>query len=230
MAHELSDVAAYVARELPADRRADFERHLLECEDCSAEVELGSRGRQLARLTREVAPAGLHERVTGAVDRGMRRRRRATVLVVAAAAAGVLAIVGVLASSIIVPQRPPAAVSAAVADFRAQRLPGGGAPASPPPDLVQLGLSPIAAGVGRLAGRTVAAYAYSDGAGRRLLIYESAEPFATPAEASRYEGGDAWLTRLDGVSVLCSRAPHRTLVVGQDEEQVTDTAEYLELT
>ena len=87
-----------------------------------------------------------------------------------------------------------------------------------------------AAGVGRLAGRTVAAYAYSDGAGRRLLIYESAEPFATPAEASRYEGGDAWLTRLDGVSVLCSRAPHRTLVVGQDEEQVTDTAEYLELT
>jgi hypothetical protein len=213
MAHELSDVAAYVARELPADRRADFERHLLECEDCSAEVELGSRGRQLARLTREVAPAGLHERVAGAVDRGMRRRRRATVLVVAAAA-GVLAIVGVLA----------------VADFRAQRLPGGGAPASPPPDLVQLGLSPIAAGVGRLAGRTVAAYAYSDGAGRRLLIYESAEPFATPAEASRYEGGDAWLTRLDGVSVLCSRAPHRTLVVGQDEEQVTDTAEYLELT
>ena len=31
------------------------------------------------------------------------------------------------------------------------------------------------------------------------------------------------------MSVLCGRAPHRTMVVGQDDKQVADTARYLNL-
>jgi hypothetical protein len=38
------------------------------------------------------------------------------------------------------------------------------------------------------------------------------------------------MSRHNGVSVLCSRDPHVTLVVGQDEKQVEDAAEYLDLT
>jgi hypothetical protein len=93
-----------------------------------------------------------------------------------------------------------------------------------------MGLSQAAAAAGDLAGIPVVGYAYRDRTGRRLLIYVGTRPFTTPQDAQRYEGGDAWITRAQGVSVLCSRGPHQTLVVGEDEEQVTNTAEYLDLT
>ena len=51
----------------------------------------------------------------------------------------------------------------------------------------------------------------------------------TPANAENYEGGGAWISRRDGVSVLCSRDPHVTLVVGRDQQQVEDAAELLDL-
>ena len=66
--------------------------------------------------------------------------------------------------------------------------------------------------------------------GRQLLIYVGQRPFVSPRDAVRYEGGDAWTVRQRGVWVLCSRYPHETLVVGTDEEQVTEVAEFLDLT
>jgi anti-sigma factor RsiW len=228
MAHDLVDVAAYVARELPVEQRARFERHLLVCEDCSAEVELGDRGRQLAGLAREAAPARLHYRVAALANQRRHWYRRPTAMAVAAAAAAVLA--GGAAATVAVLDAPPPAIGAAAAEFRAHQLPGGAAPAGPAPDLAALGLSPVAAGVGELAGQDVTAYTYRDRFGHRLTVYTGQQPFATSAEADEYGGDGAWVTRLGGVSVLCGRAPHRTMVVGQDDKQVSDAAAYLNLT
>jgi anti-sigma factor RsiW len=228
MAHDVVDVAAYVARELPAERRAQFERHLLECEDCSAEVELGDRGRELAGLAREVAPGGLHYRVAALANQRRHWPRRPTAMAVAAAATAVLASGAV--ATIAVSDAPPQAIGAAAAQFRAHQLPTDAVPAAPAPDLVALGLSQVASGTGELAGRDVTAYVYRDSAGHRLMVYSSPQPFATPAEASEYGGDGSWVTRLGGVAVLCGRAPHRTMVVGQNDKQVSAAARYLNLT
>jgi anti-sigma factor RsiW len=227
MAHDLVDVAAYVARELPVEQRAQFERHLLVCADCSAEVELGDRGRQLAGLGREAAPAGLHYRVAALSNQRRHWYRRPTAMAVAAAAAAVLA--GGAAATVAVLDAPPAAIGAAAAGFRAHQLPSGAAPAGAAPNLAKLGLSPVAARTGELAGQDVMAYAYRDSDGHRLTVYTSQQPFATPSQAEEYGGNGAWMTRLGGVSVLCGRAPHQTMVVGQDDKQVATTAQYLNL-
>jgi anti-sigma factor RsiW len=228
MAHDLVEVAAYVAQELPAERRAQFERHLLVCADCAAEVELGDRGRQLAGLGREAAPAGLHYRVAALANQRRHWYRRPTAMAVAAAAAAVLA--GGAVATIAVPDAPPQAIGAAAAEFRAHQLPSDTALAAPAPNLAELGLSQVAARTGELGGQDVTAYAYRDSDGHRLTVYTSQQPFATPSEAEEYGGNGAWMTRLGAVSVLCGRAPHRTMVVGQDERQVSNAARFLNLT
>jgi anti-sigma factor RsiW len=227
MAHDVVDVAAYVARELPAERRAQFERHLLECAECAAEVELGDRGRELAGLAREAAPAGLHYRVAALANQRRHWPRRPTAMAVAAAAAAVLA--GGLTATVAVSDAPPLALGAAAAEFRAHQLPDDAVPVAPAPDLTALGLSQVAAGTGELAGRDVTAYAYRDRDGHRLVVYSSRQPFATAAEAREYGGDNSWVTRLGGVSVLCGRAPHQTMVVGQNDKQVSDAAQYLNM-
>jgi len=228
MAHDLVDIAAYVARELPVEQRAQFKRHLLVCEDCAAEVELGERGRQLAGLGLEAAPARLHYRLAALANQRRHWYRRPTAMAVAAAAATVLA--GGAVATLAVPDAPPVAIGAAAAEFRAHQLPGGTAPAGPVPNLAALGLSPVAAGAGELAGQNVTAYTYRDSHGHRLVVYTSQRPFATPTEAEEYGGDGAWVTRLGAVSVLCGRTPHRTMVVGLDEKQVAAAAQYLKLT
>jgi anti-sigma factor RsiW len=218
MVHDVTEIAGYVAGELPDERLGEFERHLVGCEDCAAEVRLGTTGRQLARLALESAPPELRVRVA-ALAQPRRRPRRSTVLGFATAAAVV---------AVALPEPPPQALAAAVADYQAQRPPGG-VPVEPAPNLAPLGLAPTAAGVVRLASRPVTVYAYRDGAGQRLLIYVSPQPFMTPAEAREYGGNDAWLSEIGGVSVLCSKSPHETMVVGRDEKQVKDTADFLDL-
>ncbi|HEV7898326.1 MAG TPA: zf-HC2 domain-containing protein [Planosporangium sp.] len=228
MTHDHAAVAAYVAGDLSGGAHAEFEKHVLACEDCWREVELGRRGRRLAQLARESAPDELRQRVAAALVSAPRRRPRLSKLVVAATAACLVALAALVA--VAVRSSPPTPVNAAIAEFRAGRLPGVGIPATGAPDLTKIGFTQTAAGAGDLAGVPVTAYAYQDPTGRRLLIYVGRRPFATPQDASRYEGGDAWIVREHGVSVLCSRHPHVTLVVGQDEQRVTDAAELLDLT
>jgi hypothetical protein len=233
--HDPTAVAAYLAGELAGRPHSDFEEHLLACEDCWAEVELGRRGRQLAGRAAETAPPQLRQRLVDQFGPGPVTRHRSTprpdrrqLLLTGAAAAG-LAVLGLVAA-VLVPDRSPAAIAAAVSEYRADRLPGAGIPATSAPDLSSLGLRQTAAAAGELAGVPVTGYAYRDQLGRRLLVYVTGDSFATPSNAARYEGGDAWLSRDHGVSVLCGRQPHSTLVVGGDEKQVTDAAEYLDLT
>lgn len=62
------NAAEYVTGELPRRARRWFEAHLLHCEDCWREVLLGRLGRRIAEEARELAPAGLRDRVRAAVQ------------------------------------------------------------------------------------------------------------------------------------------------------------------
>jgi hypothetical protein len=214
---------------------------MLACEDCWKEVEVDRRGRQLAELARESAPDDLRQRIGAALVApprrrfaaglvgALRRRSRLSTLVITATAACVVALAAVVVA-VAMRGGTPAPVSAAIAEFRAQRLPGPGTPATAAPDLTRIGYTQTAAGAGDLAGVPVSAYAYRDGSGHRLLVYIGQRPFATPREVERYEGSDAWITEEHGVAVLCGRHPHVTLVVGHDEQQVMHAGEFLDLT
>jgi hypothetical protein len=92
-----------------------------------------------------------------------------------------------------------------------------------------MGFTPTAAGAGALAGVPVTAYAYRDQLGRRLLLYVGQRPFPVPEE-SEYANTDAsWLTHEDGITVLCGRRPHDTLVVAQDDRLVREAAVLLDV-
>jgi hypothetical protein len=228
--HDPATAAAYVAGELSGAPHTAFEQHLLTCQECWEEVEAGRRGRELVGYARESVPEHLRARVMADLATAVRppRIRR---FALAVAAACVAALIGLV--SFAVRTASPVPVDAAIAGFQSERLPGARIPTTQAPDLSRIGLNETAAGAGDLGGVPVTAYAYRDQMGRRLLLYVGQRPFATPRQAEHYSKGDpdsSWITREEGVSVLCSRNPHVTLVVGQDDKLVRTAADFLDLT
>ena len=125
----------------------------------------------------------------------------------------------------------PPAVGAAVADFRALRLPGALVPEAGAPDLTPVHLRSIGAAGGVVGGRPVTAYAYRDAAGRNVLVYLSEKPFPTAVGAQRLTGPDGpWIATIDRVTVLCARSPHALLILGLDRELVLGVARELDVT
>lgn len=245
------EAARFLGGTLSARAHRAFERHLLSCEACWREVELGRTGRRLVELSREMAPVDLRERlrtvVAGAqvepVARvehrarlGRRRRslRTARPWRLAVASALALIVVLVVVRDVGLPHRAtsqPVAIGMAVADFRAHRLPGRQLPAGQAPDLARLGLAPVGAAAGSVAGTAVTAFSYRDPAGRDVMVYLSEQPFPTAAGARRMAGPDGpWLATAQGVTVLCARSPHALLVLSLDRQLVLDTANALRVT
>lgn len=228
MTHDPATVAAYIAGELTGGPHSAFEQHLLACQDCWEEVEAGRRGRELVELAREPAPEHLRAWVMAELGDSI-RPPRIPKFALSAAAACVAALIGLVFFA--VRTATPVPMDAAIAGFRSERLPGAHIPTTQAPDLSKIGLTETAAGAGDLGGVPVTAYAYRDQMGRRLLLYVGERPFVTPRQAERYGGNrdSSWITRENGVSVLCSRDPHVTLVVGQDEKLVRTAADLLDL-
>lgn len=155
-------------------------------------------------------------------------------------ALGILGLAAILLLLVVVPFRgghrgsashQPPAVGAAVADFRALRLPGALVPEAAAPDLTPVHLRSMGAAGGVVGGRPVTAYAYRDTAGRNVLVYLSKEPFPTAVGAQRLTGPDGpWIATIDRVTVLCARSPHALLVLGLDRELVLGVARALDVT
>ncbi len=228
MKHDPAVVAAYVAGELTGGPHAAFEEHLLACQECWDEVEVGRFGRELVQHVYEAAPDDVRRRVMAEITNVISPRRVPKLAMAAAAAC--VAVLAVLVF-VTVHRSSPVPVAAAVSGFQSERLPGARIPNNPAPDLSRMGFAETAAGAGDLGDVPVTAYAYRDQLGRRLLLYVGERPFATPRQAERYgDRNGSWLTQERGVSVLCSRTPHVTLVVAQDEKLVRAAAEFLDLT
>ena len=248
-------VADFLGGGLAEVTRADFSDHLLSCDRCWQELRAAQRGRQIAESARTVAPAELRDRIramvmaedqlgaaaqpadrprqapwaaiTAKVGRGW-PVRRVLLVSVPATAAVLVAVVLTLAGPPSARSQEPRALAAAVADFRTQELPGRQLPTAGAPDLSRLNLQPIGAGGGSYAGLAVDGYAYRDSAGRRLVLYLSQEPFPTAPGARLLEGPDGpWTAQRGDVVILCARAPHALLVVGQDLQLVRNVASQL---
>nr|WP_277351265.1 anti-sigma factor [Micromonospora sp. HNM0581] len=242
-----------MAGEMPDGPREAFETHLLTCDACWDEVDAGRRGRALAQLARQPAPPHLADRLaavvaghrlnsgTEAAGRGQIRSRLRRfrlhgagrgrqVWVLAAAALVLVAVLGAVIVGGHAAPTPMPQIAVAVAGYHDDRLPGTAIPTRPGPDLSALRLSEAGASAGNLAGQPATGYAYRDDTGRRLIIYVSDEPFPMPSETENPIGADgAGMMRLDGVVVLCSRHPHTSLVLGEDEDLVRRAATTLDL-
>lgn len=228
-----TSAAAYLAHELDEAAHAAYEQHLLTCDVCWAEVHAGRRGRHIAEQAREQAPAELWAQIldtfTAAPSPRTATRPARRILATAAAALTLVAVaVGVHLTTA---SHQPQPINAAVTGYLQDRLPGSGIPATAGPDLTQLQLTSTAASTGNLAGLPVGAYGYRDDTGRRLLIYVSDRPFPMPGNAQHPDDpAGGWLAHDQGVAVFCSRAPHKTLIVGDDEQLVRSAARLLDLT
>lgn len=130
---------------------------------------------------------------------------------------------GTAGGGLTAPAAGAAVLDTAVADYRADRLPAGGRPATSAPDLRELGLSVERVSGGSLAEQPVSAFDYRSGAGDRVVVYVSDRPFTSPAlQDAQYipkavQG--MWVTWIPGA------AP--TLVLGENERLVHDVCEAL---
>ena len=236
--------AAYLGGAMNPRQRREHEQHLLACDGCWTEVDLGRRGRILAEDARELVPAGLLERVRAEVGaaaaatptpQSSRRPSRRRVLTLAAGVLAVVAAVGAVDAGRAVLFSPAergtslaagsTSVVEAVARFREGRLPGDGTPSLPVPDLATVGLHPVGAATGELGGESVTGFAYADDTGRRVVVYLGDNPFPRVGGAEQIRGADGpWIARTDGVVLLCARLPHAMLLVGEDAALVRSAA------
>jgi anti-sigma factor RsiW len=220
--------AAYLTTMRPRARRR-FEDHLLACESCWAEVCLGRRGRELAESGLVLAPPQLRDDIRAAVAAttlpAAGRALMPRIVHATAAAAAVVALAGAAAlmrlwlHSVPVTDSgtPRTVIAAAVASYRADRLPGTVTPAGTPPELTPLSLRLTGSAAGRLNGIPVTMFDYSTGSGARLTIVQSSQPFPEAAEAHELGGPEgAWTIRSTGVTVICAQHTHTMLLLSSD--------------
>ncbi len=219
--------AAYLTAMRPRARRR-FDAHLLECEPCWQEVCLARRGRQLAEAARDLAPAQLREDIRAAVTTAAAlpsATARSPRRIVAAAVIAVAVLTGAAVVARPWPHgrpapdaaAPPAVIAAAVASYRASRLPGTAVPAEPAPTLTPLNLYLVVAARGELNGVAVTMFAYRTPSGARLTIFRGSQPFPEASEARELGGTDgAWTVRSSGVTIICAQGTHTMLLLGSD--------------
>lgn len=221
------NAAAYLGGRLPRRKRSAFEAHIVECDDCWREVDLGRRGRAVAETGRQIAPQELRERVRATVEAVPARRRVVlplTAVAAVAAVAVVAAAVAVLGDS----DRQPEVIAAAVADFRSGTLLTEGIAPSLPGRLGDLRL--VDARRGSAEGRDLAVHVYRDSAGHAVAVYESSRNFPVADGARRARSGGFWMAELGGLVMFCTDEPRPALVIGDDVLEVRLAARELDLT
>jgi hypothetical protein len=108
-------------------------------------------------------------------------------------------------------------ITAAVASYRAGRLPGTAVPPKPAPTLTPLNLDLVGAARGELGAVAVTMFAYRTPSGARLTIVRSSQPFPEASQAQELGGTEgAWTVQSSGVTILCAQGTHTTLLLGSD--------------
>lgn len=217
--------AMYLAGEMSKRLREAFERHILRCEDCWREVDLGRTGRATAEAAREMAPQALRERVrmtVAAMSPPVPWWRRSVtylgaLLVVIAVAGGTF---------LLVRSDQPREIAVLVADFTGETELGAAARATLPSKLGDLKLA--SAEIGTVGGVEVTAHVYRDQAGHQVTVYQSDREFPI-ARGARHDATDSWTAEIDGVVLYCADEPVPSLVIGDDPAEVALAASELRL-
>jgi anti-sigma factor RsiW len=208
------NAAAYLGGLLSGARRRMFERHIVDCEDCWREVDLGRRGRSVAESGREIAPQALRERVRAAVETVRPRRRPLWLLGGGAVGLVALATTGMM---LFLPEREPQEIAAALAAFRNRRA-GVAVESQLPARLAGFRLTDSAQL--QLGGVDAVAHTYVDSSGDEVLIYVSDEQWPVAVGAEHANAGETWLAEKDGLVLICLDEPAPSLIVGNDVHDV----------
>lgn len=220
MKHDPEKAAAsYLSGEMRGRRRAGFERHIVECEDCWSEVQLGRTGRSLAESGRELAPHVMREQVRAVIAatptrRGAWRPRwgRAALALMAV---GVVSVGYMTLES----RNQPAVIDAVLADFhQAPPMTRSIEPQLP----TRLGdLAYETSYSGTLGDLDVIVHAYRDSAGHKVMVYQADRTFPVADGAEHSDDGRTWTAATGGTVLYCADHPIPSLVVGDDEREVT---------
>ncbi len=204
------NAAAYLGGLLRGARRRMFERHILNCEDCWREVDLGRKGRSVAESARELAPQALRERVRTAVETIRPRPRRPRWIF----GAGLVALTALLVVVVILlPERDPREIEAAVTDFRSGRM-GPSAQPELPEHLGDLELT--RAQHAALEGIDAVAHSYVDASGEEVVVYVAEREWPVAVGAEHDGAGESWVAEKGGLVLICLNEPAPSLIVGND--------------
>jgi hypothetical protein len=230
MKHEPEkNAAAYLSGVMSRRRRKAFEHHILECEDCWSEVDVGRRGRSLAEAARDLAPQSLRERVRMSVAATTPPRRR-WARGIAGMSAGVIVLIlatVVVITSILSSTDQPREVALLVADFKSEAPVGAAAPRVLPRRLGDLQLRESR--IGRVDGMSITAHEYSDSAGHEVVVYQADQAFPVAVGASHSSSSETWTAEVDGTVMYCADRPVPSLVIGDDRKEVALAAAELGL-
>ena len=228
MKHEPEKAAAsYLFGDMRRRRRARFEAHIVECEDCWQEVQLARGGRSVAESGRELAPQEVREQVRAVIaatpppERSWRLRWGVTLLSVTAAA-----LAGGTYLTLESRAQPPV-IDAALADYHDPAVSSEAIEAKLPSRLGDLDYQTSYAV--SLRGLEMVVHAYRDPAGHRVIVYQADRTFPVADGAEHSSDGRTWTAAVDGAVLFCAQFPVPSLVVGDDEREVTLAAHELGL-
>lgn len=228
MKHETEKAAAaYLSGTMRSRRRSRFEQHIVDCEDCWQEVQLGRTGRSFAESGRELAPQNTRENIRAviAAHPGSRRSWRVgwgiTMVVVAATVIASAGYLGLRVSA------QPAVIEAVLTDYREPGRSGRDIEAKLPRRLGDLRY--LTSYVSTVDDLNVIAHAYRDPAGHKVIVYQADSTFPVADGAEHSSDGRTWSAATDGIVLFCADDPIPSLVVGDDEREVTLAARELGL-
>jgi hypothetical protein len=225
---------AFLSDDVDETRRNEFDAHLLGCERCWTAVREDRRGRALAELLREPAPAGLADRIrlAAATVRPVPApaHRRRSQLVVGSVAASLVVVVALLLAA--APWRSaPAARSAAPSMTATAALVGLGqalpthvvGPRATTPRMLG---RPMTMSIGSVSLQ-VTYYRVDDG---EAVVAHSMQAFAMPSGGTAAAGGRAWTAQVGGMSIYClcgAGLPDAAIVAPMRPGAVTELAAFL---
>ncbi len=220
MKHDSEKAAAsYLSGAMKRRRRAGFERHIMECEQCWEQVRLGRIGRSLAESGRELAPQPLREQVRVVVAAAPSSRRMWGLSWGLAVFAVVMLVAVGLALGTFRDAGQPPVIDAVLSDYRSSAPSGQEIAATLPPRLGDL--RHVASYTDALGDLGVTVHSYRDPAGHEVLVYQADRTFPVAAGAEHSSDGRTWTAAADDVVFFCADYPAPSLVVGDDQREVT---------
>lgn len=221
--------ATYLSGGMRPRRRKAFEEHIMDCEDCWAEVDIGRRGRSLAEAARWLAPQSVRENVRAAVW-ATPAPKRTWKGRIPAISVGLIALSIVGAAVLVVTtreERQPRTIALLIDDFSEEVEMGDPAPSRLPRSLGDLKLRQSTSG--EMYGMAITAHEYLDPAGHKVVVYQADETFPLAREAEHDSDGRTWTAEVDGTVLFCADHPIPSLVVGDDAKEVALAADELGL-
>lgn len=200
-------------------RRTGFERHIMECEQCWNEVRLGRIGRSLAESGRELAPQPLREQVRAVIAAAPSPRRRWQLSRGIPVLAAALVVAAVLVLGTFRNSAQPPVIDAIVSDYRSSAPSGEEIAAKLPPRLGDF--RHVASYTDALGDLDVEVHSYRDPAGHEVLVYQADRTFPVAAGAEHSADGGTWTAAADDIVLFCADYPVPSLVVGDDQREVT---------